>query len=381
MAERASIVRYSRCMKRYLGGLALFGFVLSSALLSAKGCSCAADALPSTVTRDDRGYVVAWASPQDGKSVVYVHRFLDEDFGRDHTQVLSIGPLDEAARENVAGQEPRVVFKDQQLASAAEIARGTSGFLVLARTSRDDLVVATLDSELKVVTRKTAIAREVDAVCPAPAGYGRGYLAAWIERGDGAKRTLRVATLDASGAIVESNDIAVGPGDCALAAVGNRWGVVHRETRGGRVLFAAATRLGPEKPRLIEASHRGSDPLRLVAQGDGWLLLIGHGTDSVRLVSIEDGGGDGKTVLLRGVDPGSIDIGRNSTTSFASWLAAGKVHLATLADDGSESWRGTHPVARDPVGTRAFGHDDRCASTWTSNLGRSVTIVVVGACR
>ena len=126
-----------------------------------------------------------------------------------------------------------------------------------------------------------------------------------------------------------------------------------------------------DRDTLCDHSHA-------VPHAGEWAVLYQDVVDRrLRVATVSADRGVRESVELPAeVDPASADLGANRRGLFVTWLARGKTHIAGVGG-------GAHRAERrrsSAVGTRALGHDDHCAVTWSESAGRRAHLVTTGPC-
>lgn len=353
--------------------LLVCGVGLAVAAAAARSGGCAACSLPAatppSLVWDGETYAAAWATPQDGKVDVYVHRFQ-----------FRAGPGAGARAAAALAGEPDRAIRVDSLHGTPELAAGPDGFLLLVHRGDGDLLALPLDAGGRVRGEPRRAARRTRALCAAPGWSGEGYAAAWIaDDADGDAR-LTLASLDRSGAVADASGISVpAEGSCALAVGDRSVALVYIGPRAAALTIAGRT--GMVDVDLGVLAGRGARVLRLVAIDDGFALLMRTSSGGLRVLELDRRGrADRAYDLAPAVAAGTADLGANRSGLFVSWTDARRAWLAGLTGEGALTRRWYARGGSQPSATRALGRASECATAWTSLGGRVVHAALAPDC-
>lgn len=337
--------------------LLLFPLLLAAAVaLDNVGVAgCGPEARPSSIAWDGASYTAVWASPSTFNVTVWAAQFRADDFGPGGLATNGAG----------SARTPEGVLKVSSVIGAPEVVHGDRGFLVLVHGGDHKLYAVPLDPKGARTRDARVIAEGVDLLCVRPVWSGDKYYASFA-----IGRELHLVGLDRDGAITWRDKISVAPPSrCAMAAGDGRVAVVAS----GRASQAAVQRAGPA---LVIQTPGDGGPLRLSRRTGGWAMLYGDDGATEVVYLTDDGGREKGDRLPASVDPGSVDLARNDAGHFVSWLDRREVRFGFIGDDKV----GHFDNRRGAVGTRAIGHDDVCAITWTAGGGNRVWVLRVSEC-
>lgn len=340
---------------RRLGVAALAVFLVAVVLDNVELQGCQQPGWPSALTYDGEAYVAVWAAPQRRKSTIFVGRFRDSDF--------------KGAAVATAGLDrrfPERVYRTGSVLAPPEIAFGGDGFMVFVHTGDRQLVAVPLDRQAVASGDPVVVAGDVDMLCVSPVAIGGRYMASYLGGGE-----LVIAGLDRRGAVVSRERFEVsGPLRCAMGAGDGRFAVIVERSSGPRV----STALG--RDLVVQVAGDGG-PLRIAREPGGWAMLHQR-QGRLRIIRLRDGGERGDdTAIPAQVNPSSVDLARSDRGLFVTWLD-GRMFRMAFVDRFDQT--GSFKTERGPLGTRALGHGDRCAATWTTDAGRKVWVLRATGC-
>lgn len=336
------------------------------------GCDEPAEVSAPSLAWDGETYAIAWAEAEPSGIAVHAHR---------------LAPGGEIAEVSARGTEP--IFRARELRGSPEIVAGKDGFVVVVLPQDYIPRAIPLDRHGSVsgppqplpgCTGRHACFDLCRGAVTTPGGaYAVAYLAT-----DTPLDSLHLVFLDREGR--PGHDTMVGFGvswrPCALAAAGDRLAVAWGELSPA----ADAVRIGVSVRSARDGEAIGGDVwlpgarssvLALVAHGGDWAVLYQDVAGRLQVAVVNPAVGVRESITLPAdIDARSADLGVNRRGLFVTWLAGGKTHVAGVGT-------GVHRAVRSrstAVGTRAVGHDDRCAVTWSESGGRRVHLATSRPC-